>query len=280
MNHSVRFLRTEIFSKEWGLDEEIRAIAATLPSHSFLDNPAGQYVYVYLTQFVKALSEQYFECSFSNLSVLDWGCGKGHVSKMLQDFGPKHLDSCDVLSNKGDSALGQDTPIIKQFGIQVKPLEHESVLPYDDATFDVLLSVGVLEHVPNDRASLAEITRVLKPGGIFFCFCLPTKLSWTQKISHLRGNKYHDRLYSASLVKEMLKASGLKLIDLWYRAILPKNSVHYPNYRLFEKIDQFLTENTPLRYFATNVEFVSVKTQSPPQQNLWVDSGSGSRPNI
>ena len=260
--HSVRILRTEIFSKHWPLDEEIRATATTAPSHSFLANPSGQYAYVYLTQFVKALSERHFASTFSNLSVLDWGCGKGHVSKLLRDLGPKYLASCDILSDKADSAFGQDVPIIKQFGIEVKALQHEYVLPYDAATFDVLLSFGVLEHVPDDQASLAEITRVLKPGGLFFCFFLPTRLSWTQQIARRLGGNYHDRLYSEGRVKQLLAAAGLNLIDLWHRQLLPKNSVHYPDFRLFEKMDQFLTENTLLRYFATNVEFVSVKPES------------------
>jgi hypothetical protein len=41
VNDSVRLLRTEIFSRDWPLDEEIRATAATLPSHSFLANPSA-----------------------------------------------------------------------------------------------------------------------------------------------------------------------------------------------------------------------------------------------
>ncbi len=84
VNGSVRSLRTEIFSKHWPLDEEIRVTAATLPSHSFLANSSGQYLYVYLTRFVKALSEKHFARPFSDLSVLDWGCGKGHVSKLIR----------------------------------------------------------------------------------------------------------------------------------------------------------------------------------------------------
>jgi SAM-dependent methyltransferase len=262
VNHSVRLLRAEIFSRHWPLDEEIRVTAATLSSHRFLVNPSSQNVQIYLTQFVQALSEQHFGCAFNNLSVLDWGCGKGHISKLIRDLGPNTLDSCDILSNKDDSAFGQEVPIIKRFGIQVKPLEHDYLLPYDDAAFDILLSVGVLEHVPNDRASLAEITRVLKPGGLFFCFFLPTKLSWTQLISRRLGNEYHDRLYTEDRVKELLGSVGLDLLDLWYRQLLPKNTVTYPNFRLFEKMDQLVTENTPLRFFATNVEFVSAKPQS------------------
>lgn len=54
VNDSVRSLRREIFSEPWPLDEEIRTTAATLPSHSFLANPSGQYPYVCLTRFVKA----------------------------------------------------------------------------------------------------------------------------------------------------------------------------------------------------------------------------------
>jgi SAM-dependent methyltransferase len=262
VNSSVRMLRKEIFSTHWPVDEEIRASAATLPSHSFLANPSGQYSYVYLTRFVKAFSEQYFGGRFSDLSVLDWGCGKGHVSKLIRDLGPKHLDSCDILAQRDDSAFGQEVPIIKRFNIQVRPLEHEYVLPYEAASFDVLLSVGVLEHVPNERASLTEIIRVLKPGGLFFCFFLPARLSWTQQICRWLGDNYHDRLYDENRVKELIGSAGLDLIDLWYRQLLPKSSVHYPNFRLFENIDQFITENTPLRYFATNVEFVSVKPPS------------------
>src|SRR6202042_785239 len=103
----------------WPLDEEIRETAATVPSHSFLANPSGQYLYVYLTRFVKALSEDRFKRPFGDLSVLDWGCGKGHVSKLLRDLGPKTLDSCDLLSDRDDSTFGQEIPLIKRFDIHV-----------------------------------------------------------------------------------------------------------------------------------------------------------------
>jgi len=122
-----------------------------------------------------------------------------------------------------------------------------------------LLSVGVLEHVANEPASLEEIARVLKPQGLFFCFFLPTRLSWTQQVARWLGEHYHDRLYTEGRVREMLRAPGLEPLDIWYRQLLPKNSFHYPNFRLFERIDQFMAGRTPLRYFATNIEFVSVK---------------------
>jgi SAM-dependent methyltransferase len=143
--------------------------------------------------------------------------------------------------------------------IEVKPLAHEYVLPYESAVFDILLSVGVLEHVSNEQGSMAEIARVLKPGGLFFCFFLPARFSWTQQVSRWRGNNYHERLYTENHVRELLGAVGLEALDIWYRQLLPKNSVHYPNFRPFEKMDLFITEKTPVRYLATNLEFVSFK---------------------
>lgn len=256
---STQLLRTETFARHWPLDPEISAAAAQLESHAFLRNPAGQYPYIYLTRFVKEMAEQAFDARFTDIDILDWGCGKGHVSKLLAGLGARRLASCDVACENPDSAFGQETPIIRRFGIPVKPLEHEYILPYDHSSFDIVLSVGVLEHVPDDRASLREIVRVLKPGGLFFCFFLPTKLSWTQKVARLRGNNYHERFYNETIVRDMLRSSGLELLDLWYRQLFPKNSVRYPSFRFFERIDQLATELTPLRYFATNLEFVGVK---------------------
>jgi SAM-dependent methyltransferase len=44
-------------------------------------------------------------------------------------------------------------------------------LPFPENTFDVVLSHEVLEHVQNDREALAEIFRVLRPGGRLILFC-------------------------------------------------------------------------------------------------------------
>jgi hypothetical protein len=61
LNGSTAELRKRIFSTDWPLDEEIRETAATVPSHSFLANPSGLYLYIYLTRFVKALAKAFWE---------------------------------------------------------------------------------------------------------------------------------------------------------------------------------------------------------------------------
>ena len=106
------------------------------------------------------------------MQVLDWGTGKGHISYLLEKEGFQ-VTSCDVNQNAIDSTFGQITPIIDEQDINVIPLEHSWELPFQDNTFDVVVSFGVLEHVSHDQASLFEIRRILRTGGIFFFCFLP-----------------------------------------------------------------------------------------------------------
>ncbi|MFN6499202.1 MAG: methyltransferase domain-containing protein [Nostoc sp. DedQUE01] len=251
-------LRHTHFQKHLPLNHQLIDLVGDIDSHTFLTNPASQNIFLYLTEYVKAVLEYWFRSSSNKIRVLDWGCGKGHISFLMREMGVQ-ITSCDV-RGADDSAFDQITPIIEKASLKVVALEHPYLLPFNDGSFDVVLSFGVLEHVSNDLASLGEIHRVLKPSGLFFCFFLPYYLSWTQRLAHLRGDFYHDRLYSQKMVKHLLKQTNFELLDLWHRQLLPKNSVSYPKYHVFESVDQWLTTNTLLKYTATNIEFVAVKS--------------------
>jgi SAM-dependent methyltransferase len=222
----------------------------------FLRNPVVQNIYKYQIEYIKEFSKYWFNDEF--MKILDWGCGKGHVSYWLKK---NKLDfiSCDVSNTGVTSAFVINSPIISTENINVVELKHEYILPFDNSSFDVVLSFGVLEHVPNDLESLKEIYRILKKNGLFFCFYLPYKFSYTQNIQHLLGHWYHDRLYNKKMVKELLKESNLYLLDLWHRAFLPKISFIPPFYKKIEKIDNWLCNYSLLKYFATNIEFVAYK---------------------
>lgn len=252
-------IRRESFGKPLPYNEKLRELAKDEPSHLFLANPASQHTYLYLVEYVQAFSEQYFHKSIADLTVLDWGCGKGHVSFLLRERGALTV-SCDHFAEgeqDGDSAFGQGTPIIWRTGIKVDRLSDPVKLPYADRQFDVALSFGVLEHVQKDLGSLKELRRVLRPGGLLFCFNLPYRFSWTQLITRLRGVRYHDRLYTKVQTIGLLQEANFVPLDLWHRQLFPKNNVRYPFYQGFERLDQFIVERTPLRYLATNIEFVA-----------------------
>jgi SAM-dependent methyltransferase len=257
--------RTACFRRPVAYNEKLRDMVKDESSHFFLMNPASQNTYLYQVEFVQGFSEQYFQKPMPELKILDWGCGKGHVSFLLRERGARVV-SCDHYVGgeaDEDSAFGQETPIIRAAGIQVDRLDDPVRLPYGDSRFDVALSFGVLEHVQKDLESLKELRRVLHPGGLLFCFNLPYFLSWTQRVSHLRGNYYHDRLYTKAQTAELLSDAGYVLLDIWHRQLFPKNNVSYPFYRAFEYLDQFLVRFTPMRYLATNIEFVAVAEELP-----------------
>jgi len=258
MNQAYSHLRKQTFLANNPFDFELIELVKDYESHQFLVNRSSHLIYLYLTQYVKNFSEFYFRKNLSELLILDWGCGKGHITFLLQKLGA-NLISCDLESNNCDSSFGQETPIIKQLQIPVQPLKHSYQLPYADHSIDICLSFGVLEHVKEDLNSLKEINRVLSPQGLLFVFFLPFTFSWTQNLAHRLGNYYHDRLYSKRLVRELLAESNFTILDIWHRQLLPKNRFQYPYTYFFERCDQFITNNTPLKLVATNIEFVAYK---------------------
>jgi SAM-dependent methyltransferase len=96
-----------------------------------------------------------------NLRVLDYGCGGGEIVLSLRRHGVESY-GCDVFYEGGDRS-GLVAPGLYEEGV-IRRMEPEAI-PFDDESFDIVISNQVLEHVTSIEVSLAEIARVLKPGG-------------------------------------------------------------------------------------------------------------------
>jgi SAM-dependent methyltransferase len=181
---------------------------------AFLRNQVVQSIYKYQIEYLTDFSKKWF--NDESIRILDWGCGKGHVSYWLKQKGLNFV-SCDVTNTGVTSAFGINSPIISMENINVVELKHEFILPFEDSSFDVVLSFGVLEHVSNDLESLKEIQRILKKNGLFFCFYLPYRFSYTQNIQYLLGHWYHKKLYSKKAVKklDLFNNPGNGIIPKW-----------------------------------------------------------------
>ena len=102
-------------------------------------------------------------------------------------------------------------------------------LPFPDATFDAVLSCGVLEHVDDERGSLREIRRVLKPGGFFFIYQLPQTGSWLEYfIRRFKLGYTHERTYTARSIHRLLAAAGFGIQAMRRANMLPKSFTGLP----------------------------------------------------
>jgi len=85
--------------------------------------------------------------------VLEVGCGQGHLTKRLADRG---IDITGVDANPKASEIAGTDRVIYMKGED---------LEFGDESFDAVLSVHALEHIPPLDQAISEMARVLKPGG-------------------------------------------------------------------------------------------------------------------
>ncbi|GAB4467960.1 MAG: hypothetical protein Kow00124_01580 [Anaerolineae bacterium] len=112
--------------------------------------------------------------------ILVDGCGVGVYAIKLLDTSP-HVYAFDIEFERVVEAH------------RYVPNAHVAAaeaLPYAANTFDTILSHEVLEHVQDDRQTLAEMARVLKPGGRAVIFC-PNRWYPFETHGHYWRGKYH-----------------------------------------------------------------------------------------
>ena len=96
-------------------------------------------------------------------AVLDLGCAGGFMAEALAARGAQ-VTGIDPAAEAIDAARAHARATGLRIGYDVGVGE---ALPYDDASFDAVVCVDVLEHVADLNKVLSEIARTLRPGGVF-----------------------------------------------------------------------------------------------------------------
>lgn len=96
-------------------------------------------------------------------AVLDLGCAGGFMAEALTEKGA-NVTGIDPAEQAIEAARSRAVSVGHAIRYDVGVGED---LPYADAAFDAVVCVDVLEHVSDLDRVLAEVARVLKPGGLF-----------------------------------------------------------------------------------------------------------------
>jgi len=165
--------------------------------------------------------------------VLDWGCGHGQVSWLL---GRRELEvvSYDLADKRLERFI--------QPHVLFQRAPNKCDLPFSNASFDGVLSCGVLEHVPNERLSLSELHRILKPVGYLFVYQLPQVYAYTEFINRMRGLWYHQRRYTLRSATALFKETGFEIVTHRRSNLFPKNLTGLPAHmrNAYNRVSRYL----------------------------------------
>lgn len=152
-------------------------------------------------------------CLSRTVRALDVGTSTGTNLRMLRDLGFADVEGLDLSEEAirycAEKALGE---------------VHEGdicAMPFPDGSFGLVLATDVIEHVADDRLALAEVARVLKPGGVAIVTvpAFQTLYGLQDRVAQ------HRRRYLKQDLVEKIRDSGLEI-----------GGVYYFNYLLFVPI--------------------------------------------
>jgi SAM-dependent methyltransferase len=129
--------------------------------------------------------------------ILDAGCGSGRMLQELVRYGQVSGIELDPRAAGAARARGRGE-------VRIGSLEE---LPWPQDSFDLITCLDVLEHTPDDRATLIELRRVCAPGGWLLLTVPAYQALWSL---HDVAN-HHFRRYGRKALRQTVAEGGWRL---------------------------------------------------------------------
>lgn len=158
-------------------------------------------------------------CDVKPNRFLDIGCGFGGLSACMGEYlGASEVHGVDIDERVLEEARGK--------GLAVQLADAgSSRLPYPDAHFDVIMTLGMMDYLVSFDGMIREVNRVLTPGGQVLV-SLPNLGSWNNRMTLLMGYQPRD----VEISTEILAGVAGR-----YRG-QPAGHVHIPTVRAFTEL--------------------------------------------
>lgn len=190
-------------------------MTTTHSHHDNVEKQFGSQASVYLSSAVHASGRDLVRLgerlsAFPQAKLLDVGCGAGHASftaaQRVAEVTAYDLSSqmLEVVAEAA-KAKGLNNVATRQ--------GYAEALPFEDASFDVVISRYSAHHWHDVGQALREVKRVLKPGGIFIIMDVmspghPVRDIWLQTVEALRDTS-HVQNYSSGQWLSLITEAGL-----------------------------------------------------------------------
>lgn len=151
--------------------------------------------------------------------VVELGCGPGYGTKLILDvFGAARVDAVEL----DPALLVTAAQRLARYPGRVSLVEGSATdlsaaFGPDggrDASYDAVFDFAVLHHIPRWRDALAEVARVLKPGGRFFFDEVTAAALARPSYRRLFDHPTQDRFTAGEILAE-LPRHGLQVDDRW-----------------------------------------------------------------
>ena len=141
--------------------------------------------------------------------VVEYGAGAGTVSKLLRPL----ADRLTLVEPSANLLPVLQARFLRDPRVEIGRAmleEHSRQVP--DGAVDTAVLVNVLEHIEDDEGALAELSRILAPGGHLLIF-VPALPALKSKIDRIHG---HFRRYLRPDLRRKLAAAGTEVVACRY----------------------------------------------------------------